>query len=96
MNRYDAYALPMRDLFSGTLRDDKYIHIASGIPIAYVQDDTSSVDALISSGMDFSGPDRNPLLGEIVWKSLTGAYPPGSSIQESLRRGTLPEFPGHR
>jgi hypothetical protein len=87
MNRFDTYAMPLRDLFASTLNpSSQYMSTPSAVPVTYVQPG-DSLESLATSQMDFGGADRNPLLGEVVWKSLTGEFPRNSRIVEMAKRG---------
>jgi hypothetical protein len=88
MNRYDALATPLYDAF--TMKPDKepYDAIARTIP------DTTNPQSLPgadwSQAMDFSGPDRNPYLGDVLWWYRKGELPPDSRLARELARGAKP------
>jgi hypothetical protein len=88
MNRYDALATPLYDAF--TMKPDKapYDAIARTIP------DTTNPQSLPgadwSQAMDFSGPDRNPYLGDVLWWYRKGELPPDSRLAREIARGAKP------
>ena len=98
MNRFDAYAMPLRDLFQGTLNvDSAYTVMPARVPISETNSTCSStVDSFISSQIDFTEPDRDPILGEVLWHRATGKYLPGSRIEHLLKaqRFDLPDERG--
>jgi DNA-binding beta-propeller fold protein YncE len=95
MNRFDALARPMRDLFTGTFQPHStYKATSSNVSLAYVDQNTSNLETYVSSTIDFSHPDQGSLTGEIVWKSLTGEYPPGSRLERMQRSHTV-TLPAH-
>jgi YVTN family beta-propeller protein len=95
MNRFDAYAMPLRDMFTKDPDFTPYDASALAVPLTYNVPSSPSLDVVVSSLTDFSHPDGNPLLGEVVWKSLTGDFPPSSRILDLARRGELNEFLAH-
>lgn len=87
MNRYDALATPMWDVFTNTPDLTPYDAIPRRIPEA-----TNAPGAPgqgYSDRMDFSGPDRNPELEDVLWWVRKGAPPPGSRIARELA-GEIP------
>ena len=87
MNRYDALATPFFDAFAST-RDDTPFNVRPN----NVGDQLNPADApgaWYSMQMDFSGPDRNPDLGALLWWARTGAPPEGSRLARELR-GEVP------
>ncbi len=94
MNRFDAYAMPLRDLFQGTLNPNStYVAKASKVPISQTNSSCSTVDSFVSSKIDFGEPDQEPILGEVLWHRMTGQYLPGSRIEHLLETGhfSLPD-----
>jgi YVTN family beta-propeller protein len=87
MNRYDALATPFFDAFAST-RDDTPYDVRPNT----VGDQLNPADApgaWYSMQMDFSGPDRNPDLGALLWWARRGAPPAGSRLARELR-GEVP------
>jgi hypothetical protein len=67
MNRYDALATPLYDAFTGTPDFAPYAALPRRIPRAVNESASVRPDvAAASEVMDFSGPDRNPRLGEVL------------------------------
>lgn len=85
MNRYDALATPLWDAFTHVPDPEPYDHIGRTVPDA-VNPSGGRGDELCK-GMDFSGPDRNPHLGAILWYVARGTPPPGSSLASALMEG---------
>jgi DNA-binding beta-propeller fold protein YncE len=95
MNRFDAYAMPLRDMFTNEADLSPYTAKPLAVPLTYNLPSSPNLDVVVSSYTDFSRADSNPLLGEVVWKSLTGDYPPNSRILDLVRRGQLNQFLAH-
>ena len=87
MNRYDALATPFWDSFARVPDLTPYVYIERTVPDAFNSE--SAPGAEYSELMDFSGPDRNPDLGVVLWWARMGAPPPGSRIAAELA-GLLP------
>ena len=87
MNRYDALATPFWDSFARVPDLTPYVYIDRTVPDTLNSE--SSPGAEYSELMDFSGPDRNPELGVVLWWARRGAPPPGSRIAMELA-GLLP------
>lgn len=89
MNRYDANGTPFYDMFRSTPEPDTEF---DALPRT-VPDETNGAAAAgqaWSEQMDFSGPDRNPDLGDLLWWSRMGAPPPGSHVARQLALGLPP------
>jgi DNA-binding beta-propeller fold protein YncE len=78
MNRYDALATPLWDAFAKTPDLTPYDLRARGVP--EVNNLQTAPLASISELMDFSGPDRNPDLGDLLYWVERGAPPAGARI----------------
>ena len=91
MNRYDALATPMWDIFQQdpvpTAQRTPFSYIPRTIPDEHNKSGT--LGAQISAHMDFDGPDRNPDLGDLLAWDATGKARPGSKI-DRIVRGELP------
>jgi YVTN family beta-propeller protein len=87
MNRYDALATPFWDSFARVPDFTPYDHIGRTVPDSLNSE--SAPGAEYSQLMDFSGPDRNPELGVVLWWARRGAPPPGSRIARELA-GEIP------
>lgn len=83
MNRYDALATPMFDVFTMDRDDTPFDAIPRTVPDEYNGPDATGAEW--SARMDFRGPDRNPDLGAVLWWHRMGAPPPGSRIDKVLR-----------
>lgn len=70
MNRYDAMATPMWDVFTST--QDLAGYTAKEKQIPDMVNPQDAVGADISLQMDFSGPDKNPLLGDLLLWHMKG------------------------
>ncbi len=77
LTQYDAWATPMYDCFTATPDYTPYDVIPRQIPDTY--NTLATYGAEESSRMDFSGPDRNPGLGALLWRYRKGTEPPVSS-----------------
>ena len=86
LNRFDALATPMWDAFTSTPDLTPYDHIPSSIPWSTAPPPPTPAAAL-TEAMDFSAPDRNPLLGETLWWHRKGAPPAGGRIAAALAEG---------
>jgi YVTN family beta-propeller protein len=88
MNRYDATASPIFDVFTSKPDMATFTALARTVP------DTNNLPgatgASYSALMDFRGPDRNPDLGAVLWWASKGAPPPGSRIADEVARGLPP------
>jgi YVTN family beta-propeller protein len=88
LNRYDALATPMWDVFQDTPTSDvPFVRLERTIPDQYNSGKT--LGARISAHMDFSGPDKNPDLGDLLSWHVTGNARPGSRI-EAIVAGKMP------
>ena len=87
MNRFDAMATPMFDVFTSTKDASPYTRMPRGVPDAL--NPPKGIGAALSAKIDFSRPDASPLLGDILrWRS-TGRVRPGSLLDRHLR-GEVP------
>lgn len=87
INRFDANATPMWDAFTMEADFSPYDALARTFP-----DKTNAQNAkgaMMSKKMDFSGPDKNPLLGEVLHWHMTGAPPKGGRLEKRLAAGSL-------
>lgn len=73
MNHLDAYATPLTDAF--TNEPDFSAYTATNPEVHTKSPDACSTEQAMTSEMDFSSPDQNENLGEVVWSSLTGDAP---------------------
>lgn len=87
MNRYDALATPMWDAFTDTPDYTPFTALPRNFPDSYNSEEAPG--AAYSVRMDFSGPDRNPELGDVLWWASRGAPPAGSRIARELA-GLIP------
>jgi DNA-binding beta-propeller fold protein YncE len=78
MNRYDALATPLWDAFQAVSDPTPFVALPRTMPDA-VNPSTSPLAAL-SDAMDWSGPDRNPDLGDLLVWGRFGAPPAGARI----------------
>jgi hypothetical protein len=85
MTRYDALATPLWDVFTTTPDTTPYTAIPR--TVADEVNLESELGASHSARMDFSGPDRNPELGEVLWWYVKGAPRPGSALARELLEG---------
>ncbi|HEY3452212.1 MAG TPA: hypothetical protein VGK67_38060 [Myxococcales bacterium] len=82
MNRYDALATPLTDAFSSTPDTEPYVVLPRTVPDGV--NSGGGAGAGLSAQMDFSVPDRNPDLGDLlIWKR-TGYVRPGSALEQAL------------
>lgn len=89
LNRYDALATPLWDAFQQEKVADQtpFVHLERTIPD--LKNGQKTLGARISAHMDFSGPDKNPDLGDLLRWHVTGKAPAGSRI-DRIVRGELP------
>jgi YVTN family beta-propeller protein len=78
MNRYDALATPLWDAFRAEQDMTPFVALPRTIPDTV--NAPNSPLAAISDAMDWSGPDRNPDLGDLLVWGRVGAPPPGARI----------------
>jgi len=83
MNRYDATATPLYDMFTAEEDLTPYESVARTVQDA--QNPPDGPGAALSATMDFSGPDKNPMLGELLWWQRKGSSLPGGKIEAALR-----------
>lgn len=81
MNRFDAMATPMWDAFTAEADLTPF----DALPAAIPWHDENTVRRpdpapALTAAMDFSGPDRAPLLGEWLWWYFHGRPRPGSVL----------------
>lgn len=83
MNRYDATAPPLWDAFTTVPDPEPY----TALP-RLVEDikNPQGMDLATqwSNAMDFSGPDREPDLGAVLWMHRKGSPPPGSHLARAM------------
>ncbi len=80
MNRFDALATPMWDSFTTSPDYEPYEHSESAVPWSAPWLRPRPAPELTRM-MDFSGPDRAPLLGEWLWWYFRGEPRPGSILE---------------
>jgi YVTN family beta-propeller protein len=78
MNRYDALATPLWDAFRTAFDDTPFVALPRTTPDSVNPANTPL--AALSDAMDWSGPDRNPDLGDLLFWGRFGAPPPGARI----------------
>ncbi|GMV41427.1 MAG: hypothetical protein AMXMBFR64_31430 [Myxococcales bacterium] len=83
MNRYDANATPLWDAFTTVPDPEPYVALPRTVediknPIG------KNLATQWSNAMDFSGPDREPDLGPILWLHRKGSPPPGSHLAQAM------------
>lgn len=88
MNRYDATATPLWDAFTATPDPEPYTAIPRTLEDT-INPPGDDLATLWSSQMDWSGPDREPDLGAILWTHVKGAPPPGSHLARAMA-GEIP------
>ncbi len=76
ITQYDALATPMYDCFTAVPDFTPYEVLPRQVPDTYNLPDTFGAEA--SNRMDFSGPDRAPELGRILWQYVKGTEPPAT------------------
>ncbi|MBI2889151.1 MAG: bifunctional YncE family protein/alkaline phosphatase family protein [Nitrospirae bacterium] len=84
MNRFDLLATPLWDAFTSTPDLEPYSALPRTVPDAV--NPPRAVGAAVSARMDFRGPDRNPLLGDLLWWYRKGSPPAGSPLLKGLSR----------
>src|SRR6185503_4257058 len=94
MNRYDALAPALFDVFTSKPNEAPFDAIERKIPETL--NTQSAPGSAYSAMMDFRGPDRNPDLGAIVHWARTGSPPAGSRIFDEMQRGAPPTVLGGR
>ncbi|HEY3358990.1 MAG TPA: bifunctional YncE family protein/alkaline phosphatase family protein [Polyangia bacterium] len=82
MNRFDALATPLWDAFGPTADFEPYTALPR--TVADTRNPAGAPGQALSDRMDFSGPDRNPDLGAVLWWARRGAPPPGSRVARML------------
>jgi YVTN family beta-propeller protein len=85
MNRYDALAPALFDVFTKVPDRSTYAALPRTVPDA--KNPPGAAGASYSVRMDFRGLDRNPDLGAVLWWERKGAPPPNSRIAAELARG---------
>jgi YVTN family beta-propeller protein len=88
MNRYDALATPLFDVFTNEKDTATFTALPRKVPD--VMNPPGSATASFSESMDFRGPDRNPDLGALLWWARKGAPPAGSRLERELALGHAP------
>jgi hypothetical protein len=78
-NRFDAFATPMWDAFTSVPTMTPYVGLPSALPWTTEQRSRRPSRAL-SEQIDFSGPDRSPILGDLLWWDRKGTPPEGSAL----------------
>ena len=78
MNRYDALATPFWDSFRTTPDPAPFDALPRQVPD--VKNPSPTRLSELSDAMDWSGPDRNPDLGDLLVWGRFGAPPPGARI----------------
>ncbi len=91
MNRYDALATALFDVFTKTPDETPFTALPRTIPD--LMNPPSTASAAYSALMDFRGPDRNSELGDILTWQRTGSPPPGSRIAAEVAKGLPPSLP---
>ena len=91
MNRYDANGTALWDAFTTEPDLAPYDVIPRTIEDRY-NGAAMDMAAKWSHQMDFSGPDRNPDLGAVLWYHMLGAPPPGSHLARAMA-GLVPPVP---
>jgi YVTN family beta-propeller protein len=87
MNRYDALATPLFDAFAS--QQDLTPYDVRPNLVGDAVNPANAPSAWYSAQMDFSGPDRNPDLGALLWWARRGAPPAGSRLAREIR-GEVP------
>ena len=83
MNRYDAAATPLWDAFTAVPDAEPYVAIPRTVedvnnPMA------NDLATRWSMEMDWSGPDREPDLGAVLWTHVKGEPPAGSHLARAM------------
>jgi DNA-binding beta-propeller fold protein YncE len=84
MNRYDAHATPLWDSFGTTPDFTPFTALPRRVPTA--RNPSQLAEPLRARRMDFRGPDRNPELGETLWRARFPGrpYAPHGPLSEQL------------
>jgi hypothetical protein len=84
MNRYDAHATPLWDSFQNTPDMTPYTSLPRRVPS--MRNPGRAREARAARRMDFRGPDRNPGLGEALWRARfpNRPYAPHGPLSELL------------
>ena len=90
MNRYDANATPLWDAFGNVADPAVYDAVPRNLADRHNGEDGSMAQRW-SNQMDFSGPDRTPDLGAILWWARRGEALPGSHFARALAGEVPPE-----
>ena len=83
LSRHDAFATPLWDSFTSTMDATPYRFVPRAWPEEMNQRNAGSSEA--STCLDFSGPDKNPMLGDILWWHRHGSPRPGSLLAAGER-----------
>ena len=86
MNRYDALATPMWDAFTNTPDLEPFTALARTVPDGVNPSGARGQDE--SDQMDFGGPDRSPLLGDVIWWHRKGTIR-RDSLLDRMQRGLI-------
>lgn len=92
MNRYDALAPALFDVFSKTPTEAPYTAIAPSDTVLGMLNTQSAPGQHYSVLMDFSRPDRNADLGDVLWWAARGEPPPGSHVAREIAAGRPPSL----
>jgi YVTN family beta-propeller protein len=92
MNRYDALAPALFDVFTSEPDETPFSAIPVSPTVLNMTNPPSAAGASYSALMDFSGPDRNADLGDVLLWERTGMPPPGSRIAMEVERGLPPSL----
>ena len=88
LNRYDAMGTPLWDAFQQQpVPTTPFVHLERTVPDT--KNGGKTLSARISDHMDFSGPDKNPDLGDLLRWHMTGQARPGSRLAQIIA-GKLP------
>jgi DNA-binding beta-propeller fold protein YncE len=88
MNRFDAMATPMFDVFTSTPDMEPFTALPRGIPDA--KNPPGGLGADLSAKIDWTRPDASPLVGDILYWHNHGHVRPGSLLERHLK-GEIPE-----
>ncbi|MEZ4370945.1 MAG: bifunctional YncE family protein/alkaline phosphatase family protein [Polyangiaceae bacterium] len=88
MNRYDALATPLYDAFTMEKDSSPYELQARKVPDAVNPQGLPGADW--SQTMDFSGPDRNAYLGDVIAWYRKGKLEADSELAREIARGAKP------
>jgi YVTN family beta-propeller protein len=83
MNRYDALATPLWDAFTSSADMEPYTALPRTVPDEVNPSGARGQEE--SEEMDFTGPDRNPHLGALLWWHRKGTPPPGNGQPREWR-----------